>query len=81
MAKFCVEFWDFDLKKNRWPTLKRQAFNLKNNIFCFLDCTTPFRVGIHTDGVMDTAAVPMDNEDADLGFLQSRGVCLDYKQI
>merc|ERR1712088_1172888 len=45
------------------------------------DCTTPFRVGIHTDGVMDTAAVPMANEDADAGFLQSRGVCLDYKQI
>jgi hypothetical protein len=30
---------------------------------------------------MDTAAPPVANEDADAGFLQSRGVCLDYKQI
>ena len=65
--------------KQRWSTLKRQAFNLINNIFFFLDCTLPFRVGIHTDGVMDAA--PAANEDADAGFLQSRGVCLDYKQI
>merc|ERR1712172_223429 len=43
------------------------------------DCTLPFRVGIHTDGVMDAA--PAANQDADDGFLQSRGVCLDYKQI
>jgi len=48
-----------------------------NNPIC--DCTLPFRVGIHTDGVMDAA--PAANEDADAGFLQSRGVCLDYKQI
>jgi len=48
-----------------------------NNPIC--DCTLPFRVGIHTDGVMD--ATPAANEDADAGFLQSRGVCLDYKQI
>jgi len=48
-----------------------------NNPIC--DCTLPFRVGIHTDGVMD--ATPAVNEDADAGFLQSRGVCLDYKQI
>merc|ERR1711971_663837 len=46
-----------------------------NNPIC--DCTLPFRVGIHTDGVMD--ATPAANEDADAGFLQSRGVCLDYK--
>jgi len=26
-------------------------------------------------------ATPAANEDADAGFLQSRGVCLDYKQI
>merc|ERR1711971_858026 len=46
-----------------------------NNPIC--DCTLPFRVGIHTDGVMD--ATPAANEDA--GGAQSRGVCLDYKQI
>jgi len=48
-----------------------------NNPIC--DCTLPFRVGIHTDGVMD--ATPAVNEDTDAGILQSRGVCLDYKQI
>merc|ERR1712166_1389200 len=50
-----------------------------NNPIC--DCTLPFRVGIHTDGVLTAAAPPVANEDADTGFLQSRGVCLDYKQI
>jgi len=50
-----------------------------NNPIC--DCTLPFRVGIHTDGIADGAAVPMPNEDADTGFRQSRGVCLNYKQI
>merc|ERR1711971_885066 len=50
-----------------------------NNPIC--DCTLPFRVGIHTDGILDGAAAPMPNEDADTGFRQSRGVCLNYKQI
>merc|ERR1739847_34711 len=49
-----------------------------NNPIC--DCTLPFRVGIHTDSVMD-AGTNAANEDTDAGFLQSRGVCLDYKQI
>ena len=49
-------------------------------IYFFLDCTLPFRVGINTDSVMD-AGTNAANEDTDAGFLQSRGVCLDYKQI
>jgi len=47
-----------------------------NNPIC--DCTLPFRVGIFTNGP-GTVAVPV--EDVDGGFRQSRGVCLDYKQI
>jgi len=47
-----------------------------NNPIC--DCTLPFRVGIFTNAA--SVAVP-PIEDADAGFLQSRGVCLDYKQI
>merc|ERR1739838_169792 len=47
-----------------------------NNPIC--DCTTPFRVGIFTNGPGVAGAL---QEDADAGFLQSRGVCLDYKQI
>jgi len=58
-------------------TTETSAAATLNNPIC--DCTLPFRVGIHTDGVMDAA--PAANEDADAGFLQSRGVCLDYKQI
>jgi len=48
-----------------------------NNPIC--DCTLPFRVGVFTNGILDAAAVA--DEDTDAGFLQSRGVCLDYKQI
>jgi len=47
-----------------------------NNPIC--DCTLPFRVGIFTNGPGVVGAL---NEDADGGFRQSRGVCLDYKQI
>jgi len=47
-----------------------------NNPIC--DCTLPFRVGIFTNGPGVAGAL---NEDADTGFRQSRGVCLDYKQI
>jgi len=48
-----------------------------NNPIC--DCTLPFRVGIFTDGALTAAGAA--NEDADAAILQSRGVCLDYKQI
>merc|ERR1739844_91666 len=48
-----------------------------NNPIC--DCTLPFRVGIFTDGALTAAGAA--NEDADTAILQSRGVCLDYKQI
>merc|ERR1739844_436131 len=48
-----------------------------NNPIC--DCTSPFRVGIRTDGALDAAGAMQ--EDTDMGFLQSRGVCLNYKQI
>lgn len=47
-----------------------------NNPIC--DCTAPFQVGIFTDAAMLAGVA---NEDADAGFLQSRGVCLDYTQI
>lgn len=41
------------------------------------DCTEPFNVFIRTDGISDTVAagVPVAN------VVQSKGVCLDYKQI
>jgi len=49
-----------------------------NNPIC--DCTLPFRVGVFTDGPLTAAGAA--NEDVGVaGFLPSRGVCLDYKQI
>ena len=69
--------FDILTSKNFHRLWKDIFLNLKI-IFCFLDCTLPFRVGIFTNGG-GTVAAPV--EDADGGRRQSRGVCLDYKQI
>ena len=64
--------------------LWKDIFFYLNIIFCFLDCTLPFRVGIFTDGVMTAAGAALNDAGIAAAFaamLPGRGVCLDYKQI